>query len=73
MKEIRDRRMPFAGVAIALILGGAAIATIGAVAWKLSAYWNMATISSPFEKVIGGVIILALGYILLELELLRDK
>jgi len=60
-------------VALAIIVSGAAIAAIGAVAWKLSAFWGIVSISAPFEKVMGGLIILALGYVVLELELLRDK
>lgn len=73
MKEISDKRLPFRGVALALIVLGAGIFAFGLVAWKLSMFWHVASISAPFEKAMGGAIIMALGYIVLELELIRDK
>ncbi len=74
MGELKNKKMPFAGVAIALILFGAAVFAIAIVSWKLSFFFNIASfINCPFEKVIGGALILAMGYIILELELIRDK
>lgn len=73
MSELNSKKLPFRGVALSLIVVGAVIATIGAVAWVMSAMWNVGTISQPFGKVIGGVVILALGYVVLELELTRCK
>lgn len=63
----------FFGVSILLILVGAAIFVFGLVAWYLTAVSNTTVMAFPFFKVIGGLIILALGYIVLELEMLRKK
>ena len=73
MREISDKRLPFKGVALAFIIFGAGVFAFGIVAWKLSMFWHVASISAPFEKAIGGAIITALGYVILELELIRDK
>lgn len=74
MGELKGKGMAFRGVALALIVFGVAVAVIGAVAWKLSVFWHITSIiSAPFEKVIGGTIIAALGYVILELELIRNK
>lgn len=60
----------FRGVALFLILIGAGILAVGAVEWKANLIWNY-NFYSPMSKVIGGLIVLALGYIQLELELIR--
>lgn len=73
MREISDKRLPFKGVALGFIVFGAGILAFGIVAWKLSMFWDIQSINAPFEKVMRGAIICALGYVILELELLRDK
>ena len=62
----------FMGVAMALIIAGAALFAIGLVCWILSACGSF-TSSWPGAKIIGGMIVIALGYILLELEIMRRK
>ncbi len=62
----------FRGVALFTILLGVVVFAYGAVTW----YLNMAGNHSyyfPAAKLIGGWIIISLGYIHLNLELLRDK
>ena len=61
------------GVAMAFILLGAILFTVGIVAWIVNCYAQNAVISSPSIKGMGGLVILALGYILLELEMIRRK
>lgn len=73
MKEISGKTLPFRGVAMAFILLGAAIISIGGIAWFISFGWDVQVINSPFEKVIGGSIITLLGYVVLELEMMRNK
>lgn len=63
----------FYGVAMALIVVGAAIFVCGLVAWYIQSVGVSAVVALPFFKVIGGLIILALGYVVLELEMLRKK
>ena len=63
----------FYGVAIGLIVLGIIIFVYGTVAWLFNIYSTDAGFYFPSFKVIGGAIIMALGYIQLELELLRQK
>lgn len=63
----------FYGVAIILILIGAALLAIGCASWVLNCYLNTTIVSIPSLKIIGGLVILSLGYIILELELIRKK
>lgn len=64
----------FAGIAIMFILLGAIVFTIGAVTW----FYNMiigsnSIITFPGFKAISGLLIIGIGYIILELELIRLK
>jgi len=70
-KNFRD--VSFFGVSIFLILTGALIFVFGLMAWYLSGVSGVSVMAFPFFKVIGGLIIIALGYVILELELLRKK
>lgn len=63
----------FFGVAIIMILIGAALFSIGAVSWFVNCYLETTVISIPSLKIMGGLVIMALGYIILELELIRKK
>jgi len=63
----------YTGVALAIIIVGVAIAVYGLVAWLYNSSTQCACVYFPASKVMGGITILALGYILLELELLRKK
>ena len=63
----------FFGVAMALILSGAVIFAIGVVAWIANCYLKTTVISIPSVKIIGGLVIMGLGYILLVLEAIRNK
>lgn len=64
----------FFGVALAIILFGAAVMAFGVVGWLGNTYeWWDKTVAFPSLKIIGGACIIALGYIHLELELIRSK
>lgn len=63
----------FFGVAMVMILIGAVLFAVGAVAWFLNCYTNTTIVSIPSLKVMGGLVVIALGYIILELELIRKK
>lgn len=63
----------FYGVSIFFIILGALIFTYGIVAWLFNNISLDSGFYFPSFKVIGGAIIMLLGYIQLELELLRQK
>ena len=63
----------FLSVARAIILFGAAVFSVGSVEWVVSISSGMILFSYPVGKILASVIIIALGYILLELEIARDK
>lgn len=67
------KRATFYGVALLMIIIGAALFAVGAVAWALNCYLNTTVISIPSLKLMGGLVVMALGYIILELELIRKK
>lgn len=62
----------FMGVAIATLLTGAVLIALGAVEWGFD-MWGSGGYTSPISKIIGGLIVLSLGYIHLELEMIRVK
>lgn len=63
----------FVGVAIAVILIGAAILAFGVVGWWINVSQQDTIVVFPSMKIMGGLVITSLGYIQLELGLLRDK
>lgn len=69
LQKARERK--FYGVALALIVIGAGIFVFGSIQFVLQvlATWQFGW---PMAKVIGGLIVMSLGYIILELELLRQ-
>jgi len=62
--------IPVAGL---MILAGAIIFVFGALGWWMNVSAESSIIAFPSLKVMGGLVIMALGYIQLELGLLRDK
>jgi len=67
-----SKSISFYGIGICLILLGITIFAVSLVAW-LSNYFINTSFVYPFVKMIGGAIIIALGYIQVELELLRKE
>jgi hypothetical protein len=63
----------FFGVAMLLILSGAILLAFGLVAWLINVCANANVNSWPFAKVMGGLVIIGLGYCVLILELIRLK
>lgn len=63
----------FVAVALCVIFFGAAIFAFGASGWLINFAQNDVVVAIPSMKVIGGLIIMSLGYIQLELGLLRSK
>lgn len=63
----------YLAVAGAIILAGAAIFAFGVVAWLVNTAQGATSIAFPSMKVIGGLVIMSLGYIQMELGLLREK
>lgn len=63
----------FFGVALFLILLGAGVFAVGLIGWLLNALRDDQSVFMPSLKIMGGAIIMALGYIHLELEMLRKK
>jgi hypothetical protein len=68
----RPNGRTFLGVGIALILVGSAITAVSGVEWA-SMMFHYGQYGWPAAKLVGGLIVLALGYIVLELELIRLK
>lgn len=66
-------KISFRAVGIALILFGVIICAIALAAWFLLLLGYDGILAFPFFKVIGGVIIIGLGYLVLEAELIRKK
>lgn len=63
----------FMGVAMLFIFLGIIIFVFGALGWLINSSQQLTIMNEPSAKVIGGLIIMALGYIQLELGLLRRK
>jgi len=59
-------------VASFFIVLGAAIFAYGIVAWILNT-WLGYELSVPSAKIMGGLIILALGYVVFELDMIRKE
>ncbi|MEK9156043.1 MAG: hypothetical protein AAB360_01940 [Patescibacteria group bacterium] len=73
MFKKKDTSHQFYSVAMAIILAGAFIFTYGAVGWLWNVFGTSCSFVYPSEKIIGGLLVIALGYIQLELDLLRQK
>lgn len=73
MFENDPSKSSFNGVALSIIIVGAAIFALGLAGWLCNYYTDNTLLSIPSLKVMGGAVIVALGYIVLELELLRKK
>lgn len=71
MFDKNRKNVSFFGIGIAFILSGAVILSVGAVMWLFN-IWGDSSFAMPSAKVIGGLVILALGYIQLELEWIRN-
>ncbi|MEK7548721.1 MAG: hypothetical protein AAB499_02385 [Patescibacteria group bacterium] len=69
----RREEKSFVGVALLMILLGAAIFAYGAVGWLVNVTEQELIIATPSQKIIGGLVVISLGYIQLELSLLRRK
>jgi hypothetical protein len=63
----------FVAVAMMMIMIGAAIVSFGLVGWLVNISASENIIAFPSLKVMGGLVIVSLGYIQLELGLLRKK
>lgn len=71
-KNFDPHKPYFYGVAMALIVAGSLVFTVGLVE-LLSNLIGTTNFNQPAIKLIGGLIVIALGYIHLELELTRIK
>ena len=60
-------------VAMLMILAGVVIFVFGVLGWWVNVSVAQNLIAFPSLKVIGGLVIMELGYIQLELGLLRNK
>jgi len=68
-----DNHKPyFRGVAIATLLCGAVITAFGGVELAMN-LWGSSSYSQPVFKIVGGLVVMSLGYIHLELEMIRIK
>lgn len=67
-------KISFKGVGMAFILFGGIVFAFSMAAWFLR-FFNLSTetCAFPFFKAIGSAVVIGLGYIILEVELLRKK
>jgi len=63
----------FVAVALTVIFAGAAIFAFGVSGWLINWSNNDVIVAIPSMKILGGLVIMSLGYIQLELGLLRHK
>ncbi len=68
----RSSSKNFLAVAITVILIGAVLLAVGVIQYVLSFFTNQ-TFGWPALKIIAGVVVISLGYIQLQLELIRVK
>ena len=71
-KNFDPHKRYFYAVAMALIVSGSAIFALGSVE-LVTNLLGQSTFGAPVQKIIGGLTVIALGYIHLELELQRTK
>jgi hypothetical protein len=64
------KEVSFYGVGVVIILIGAVIFAYGGVTWLFNVFRDT-NFSMPSGKIIGGLVVIALGYIQIELELMR--
>lgn len=62
----------FQSVALMSIIAGASIVAIGIVEMGGNLWWDLG-FTNPFFKIVAGFIVISLGYIHLELEIMRTK
>lgn len=72
MFDKNRKNVSFFGIGICLILAGALIFSVGAIMWLFNIYGD-SSFAMPSAKIVGGLVIMALGYIQLELEWIRTK
>lgn len=69
----KSQKTSFFGIAIAFIVIGVIIFGFSFAAWVLSYFADLDAVAYPAMKAIGGLFLIVSGYILLELELIRQK
>ncbi|MFA6082000.1 MAG: hypothetical protein WC773_01105 [Patescibacteria group bacterium] len=67
------REKNFLDVAMAFIVVGAFILTYGIIQWGVNVGNSEVVYNLPSEKIIGGLVVMGLGYIQLQLELIRSR
>jgi hypothetical protein len=65
-------KVEFFGVSMFLIFAGIAVFTSGAVTWLFN-YFGGYGFATPSYKIIGGLVVMGLSYVVMELELIRKK
>ena len=71
-RDWKPEDITFRGVGMLMILIGATFLAVGFVFWLLNFFAGYHLVS-PSLKILGGAILASLGYVILELELLRKK
>lgn len=66
-------KISFHGVGLLLIFVGAIIVAVALASWMVLLFGGISVCADPIFKAMGGFIILGLGYLILEIELLRKK
>lgn len=72
MLRLKTKERAFFGVAMAFIMAGSAAVALGIIEWLFNFYGD-AIFLFPLAKMFAGFIITGLGYIILQLELIRTK
>lgn len=65
-------KISFVGVGLFFIIVGAVVVAFGLAGWLIQVSGGQ-VMAYPFFKAIAGMILIGLGYLILEIELLRKK
>ena len=67
------KEISFFEVAVGVIFIGAVLFSFGMIGWLFNLLSPFQIVGYPMAKIIGGVVIIALGYIIVELEWIRKE
>ena len=69
----KKRRISYRDIGIALIIFGSAVIGVGIASCAMHQIGRNCFFSINFFEILGGILVLALGFVMMELELLRQE
>jgi len=73
MVEKDPNKISFRGVGLFFIIIGIFLFSVGIAGWIMNYFYQAGCITTPSHKLMGGAVIMALGYVVLLLEFIRKK